>query len=256
MKLGLVTYNIARDWNLETLISNCEKSGFEGVELRTTHAHGVELTLSKSDRAVVKRRFEDSTVELWGLGSICEFQSPEPIELREQIETCKAWCELAHDVGARGVKVRPNSFPDGRSKAETIDQIGRALHECGNAALDNGVEIWLEVHGSETQHPPHIARMMQIANHTAVGVCWNSNTTDIIDGSCKEYFQLLSAWIRSCHIVNAWDASYPYRELFELFRGLKYDRFTLCEVGTSMSPEVGLLFMRCYAGLWRELAQF
>ena len=38
MKLGLVTYNLAKDWDLGTIIANCEETGFSGVELRTTHA--------------------------------------------------------------------------------------------------------------------------------------------------------------------------------------------------------------------------
>ena len=46
MNLGLVTYNLAKGWDIETIISRCEASGFEAVELRTTHAHGVEVSLS------------------------------------------------------------------------------------------------------------------------------------------------------------------------------------------------------------------
>ena len=33
MKLGLVTYQWGKDWDLPTLIANCEKTGFLGVEL-------------------------------------------------------------------------------------------------------------------------------------------------------------------------------------------------------------------------------
>ena len=47
MKLGLVTYLWGKDWTLPELISNCEKAGYEGLELRTQHAHGVETSLSK-----------------------------------------------------------------------------------------------------------------------------------------------------------------------------------------------------------------
>ena len=43
MKLGLVTYNMAKDWDVPTIIKNCQDTGFEGVELRTTHAHKVEV---------------------------------------------------------------------------------------------------------------------------------------------------------------------------------------------------------------------
>src|SRR5262245_43676271 len=69
MKLGTVTYNIAKDWDVPTIIKNCAESRFQGVELRTTHAHGVEVTLSKGQRTEVKQRFSDSPVELMGLGS-------------------------------------------------------------------------------------------------------------------------------------------------------------------------------------------
>src|SRR3954449_12236327 len=69
MKLGIVTYNIAKDWNLATIIKNCADTKFQGVELRTGHAHAVEVALTKSQREEVKKRFQDSPVELMGLGS-------------------------------------------------------------------------------------------------------------------------------------------------------------------------------------------
>ena len=56
IRLGTVTYNLAKDWDLATIIKNCQDAGFEGVELRTTHAHGVEVTLNKAQREEVKQR--------------------------------------------------------------------------------------------------------------------------------------------------------------------------------------------------------
>ena len=48
MKLGIVTYNIAKDWDVPTLIKNCTETGFQGAELRTTHAHRVEVTVARA----------------------------------------------------------------------------------------------------------------------------------------------------------------------------------------------------------------
>ena len=110
-KLGIVTYNIAKDWDIATIIKNCEATGYEAVELRTTHKHGVEPTLSKAERAEVKQRFADSKVRLLSLGSVCEFQSPDQAVVRKNIDECKRFVELAHDIGALGVKVRPNGIP-------------------------------------------------------------------------------------------------------------------------------------------------
>src|SRR5690349_17127853 len=86
MHLDSVTYNIAKDWDSPTIIKYFEATGFEGVELRSTHARGVEVTLSKEKRAEVKKRFAGSKVELMGLGSVFEFQMPDQTQLRRMIE--------------------------------------------------------------------------------------------------------------------------------------------------------------------------
>jgi sugar phosphate isomerase/epimerase len=169
------------------------------------------------------------------------------------VEDCRAWIGLARDLGARGVKVRPNGLRKDVPPEATYEQIGRALRACGEAAGDAGVEIWVEVHGAETQKPTAMRAIMDHCGHKSVGVCWNSNKTDKDEnGSIRAAFDLLRPNILSCHIVDLW-GDYPYRELFGLFRETGYDRFTLCEVGTAMDPNAGTVFLKCYRGLWGEL---
>ena len=271
-KLGLVTYQLAESWDIDTIIKNSEATRFEGVELRTTHQHGVEPSISKERRAEVRKRFEGSRVRLVSLGSICEYESPDPNVVKRNIEETRRFCELAHDLGCMGVKVRPNGFPPGSDHTKVLEQIGRALHQCGEIAQDQGVEIWLEVHGEETERPPNIRRIMEVCNHPSVGICWNSNDNDIVEGSVKPSFELLKPWLRSCHINELWrtpspwrasddDQStqtatagfpqwkkvYPWRELFALFRSAGYDRYTFAEIPASCEP---LRLMRYYRALW------
>ena len=252
MRLGLVTYRLAKDWDIPTLIEKCEATGFEGVELRTTHAHGVEPSLGKDERREVRRRFEDSEVVLWGLGSVCEFHFADAAAVRQNIETCKSFVLLAEDVGATGVKVRPNSLQENKGipVEKTLEQIGVALRECGEFGADHGIEIWLEVHGPGTSHPPHIRTILDHCGHPSVGACWNSNNTDVKDGSVSEYFGLLRNDIKSCHITELWRTDYPWRELFSLFKEAEYDRFTLAEIPESPDAE---RLMRYYRALWMEL---
>ena len=66
MKLGFVTYQIGKDMDVPALIDVCQKTGFQGIELRTTHAHGVESTLSADERQAVRKQFEDGGVEIAG----------------------------------------------------------------------------------------------------------------------------------------------------------------------------------------------
>ena len=50
LRLGTVTYNIAKDWDLTQILERLESLKFEGVRLRTTHKHGVEVNLSGTDQ--------------------------------------------------------------------------------------------------------------------------------------------------------------------------------------------------------------
>src|SRR6266498_686859 len=127
MLLGAVTYNLLKDMDLETVIQTLEKTGFEAVELRTEHKHGVEPSLAAAEREKVKQRFQRSKVRLLSFGTTCEFHSADAAVRKQQVETGKRFVELAHDTGAWGVKVRPNGFAKEVSREATIENIGASL---------------------------------------------------------------------------------------------------------------------------------
>ena len=112
---------MAKDWDVPTIIKNCTETGFQGVELRTTHAHQVEVDLSATERADVAKIFADSPIELAGLGSAFDYHSADSDVVRQNIEGTKEYTKLAADVGASGVKVRPNGFPNEVPKEKTLE---------------------------------------------------------------------------------------------------------------------------------------
>ncbi len=250
--LGLVTYNVARDWDLDTILRLCREARFEGVEFRTTHAHGVERTLAPAQRAEVRRKCEGAGLLQTSVGSVCEFHSPDPAIVRANVEDCREWVRLAKDVGARAVKVRPNGLPKGVPEEKTLEQIGRALAECGAFAKDHGVEIWLEVHGDETRRPPRIRRIMDVCSHPSVGITWNSNDTDVEDGSVAKSFALLRPFLRCCHVTDLRSA-YPYRELFSLLAQSGFTGFTLCEFPEPVPASNGAAWLKEYRERWEAL---
>jgi sugar phosphate isomerase/epimerase len=257
-KLGIVTYNVPKDWDLPTLLKVCKEVGVAAVECRTTHKHGVEPTLSAEQRKEVRKRFADSGVVFWGCGSVCEFHSDKPEVVKKNIEDCKQFVQLVKDIGGRGVKVRPNGVPTGADEKKTFEQIGKALQECGKAAADAGVEIWVEVHGAVTQMPKNMKAIMEACGHKSVGVCWNSNAADVENKSVAKSFEMLKPWLKSCHINNLENdakGTYPYRELFKLLRDSGYDRYTLCEVGTAYNVAEGTAYLKKYKETWDKLVK-
>lgn len=247
MKLGTVTYNLAKDWDIATIIKNCKEAKFEGVELRTTHKHGVEVELNKEQRAEVKKRFADSPVELMGLGSAFDYHTPDQAKLRADIQATKQYIVLAEDVGASGVKVRPNAFPANVPKEKTLEQIGRSLRELGEFAANHGQQIRVEVHGSGTSFPPHIKTMMDHADHKSVGVCWNSNQTDLDGEGFDHNFNLLKSKIFTVHMRDLFLDEYPFRKLMRGLNAVSFTGYCLAEIPESTDP---IRVMKYYRAMW------
>jgi sugar phosphate isomerase/epimerase len=247
IRLGTVTYNLAKDWDIPAIIKNCEEAKFEGVELRTTHAHGVEVTLNKAQREDVKRKFRDSKVELMGLGSVFDYHTPDQTKLHKDIEATKEYIVLAHEVGAPGVKVRPNGLPKEVTKEKTLAQIGRALHELGAFGDGYGVQIRLEVHGPETSLVPNIKTIMDAVNHRNVGVCWNSNQTDLAGEGFDSNFNLVKDTIFTVHMRDLYLDEYPFRKLLARLNEIGFTGFCLAEIPESNDP---VRVMKYFRGLF------
>jgi len=249
LKLGTVTYNIAKDWDVPTLIANLTEARFDAVELRTTHRHGVEVSLSPAARVDVRKRFDDSPIKIGGLGTTCEYHSPDPGIVRKNVDETKAWVLLARDLGSPSVKVRPNGLPKDVPEEKTLEQIGKALSECGGFAREHGVTVQLEVHGEGSSRLPRIRRILDYGgNHPGVRVCWNSNPTDLLDGGFDSNFALVRDQIGQVHMSDLFVEDYPWRKLLKGLSAMSFDGYCFAEIPESPDPVRVLKYFR---GLFR-----
>jgi len=231
MAYGLVTYQWAKDWDLPILIANCEKAEVFGVELRTTHAHGVEPSLNERQREEVARRFADTPVNLVGLGSNERFDNPDPAAVKKAIETSKEFIRLSHDVGGTGVKVKPDRFYDNVPHEKTIEQIGKSLNELGEYAAGFGQQVRLEVHG-QCAELPTIKAIMDIADNPEVAVCWNSNANDLKGEGLEHNYKLVAKRFgATCHVRELDSKDYPYQKLIDLLVRDDYAGWIMLESG-------------------------
>ena len=239
MKLGLVTYQWGKDWDLPTLIANCEKAGFLGVELRTQHAHGVETTLTASQRADVKKRFADSPVTCVGYGSNYEYHRTDQAAVRKNIEGTKEYLKLCKDIGATGIKVKPNGIPDDVPWEKTIAQIATSLNEVGKYASDLGQVVRVEVHGSISQEIPNMKAIFEQVTEKSVTMCWNCNNQDLNPPGLEANFNSIKKWFGdTVHIRELNVGDYPYQQLMSLFVKIKYDGWILLEARTTPDDRV------------------
>lgn len=241
MQLGFCTYLWGQDWDLPTLIANCEKAEVLAVETRTEHAHGVEPSLTESQRADVRKRFADSRVQLLGPGTNEAYHYPDPAQLNKAIERTKAFIKLSHDCGGSGVKVKPNDLPKNVPQEKTVAQIGQSLNVVGKFAADYGQEIRLEVHGS-CAPLPIMKQIMDHVDQSNVRVCWNCNADDLKgDGLAHNFGLVKDRFGATAHIRELNVGDYPYQELMELLVAMDYPGWVLLECRTKPADRVAAM---------------
>jgi sugar phosphate isomerase/epimerase len=233
MRMGFVTYLWGRDWDLPTLIRNCERTGLLGAELRTGHAHKVEINLNTAQRAEVKKRFDDSNVTCIGYGSNFEYHNPDQKVLRWNIDQTKEYIKLCRDIGASGIKVKPNYLPPDVPAEKTIAQIAESLNEVGKFAADYGQLVRVEVHGEKTQEIPNMKAIFDRVSEPNVKICWNCNDQDLWPPGLEGNFNMVCKWLGdTVHVRELNEGTYPYRQLFTLLKGINYNGWILLEART------------------------
>ncbi len=250
LKLGIMTYNLGKDWDIDTIIKNCTETGWVHAELRTTHAHGVEVTLSKQERAEVKKRFIDSPMEAISLASAFQYHFTDQSELRENIEGTKEYLQLAADVGAIGIRVFPNAFIEGVNREKTMEQIGKSLAEVGEFGHNLGVDVRVCVHGNGTNSVPVIKKIIDYSQNPYVYVNWNCDATDVQGEGLVANFNSVKDRIKGVHLHDMTDEKYPYRLFFKLLAENGYQGYCNAEVEQSSEP---IKFMKYYRALFLAL---
>ncbi|MBN2325624.1 MAG: TIM barrel protein [Candidatus Omnitrophica bacterium] len=251
LRIGIMTYTLGKDWDVDALIQNCLEAKWEHVELRTTHAHGVEVSLSKSERREIRKKFEDAGLAL-SLASAFAYHWDDPQKVKEHIEGTKEYTLLAHDIGARGIRVFPNAIlvDQGVPEEKTLEQIGKAAAEAARFAGGYGVEIRISNHGNGTNRITRIKKILDYADCDDLYVNWNCDRTDVEEPGFEANFKLVKDRIRNIHMHELWNENYPYRQLFELLRKAGYQGYCDAEVGQSCEP---VKFMTYYRALFLAL---
>jgi sugar phosphate isomerase/epimerase len=220
LKLGLMTYRVAMKWDIDTIIKNLKEAQYEHVELRQTHAHGVETTLSAAERAAVKKRFQDAGLAI-SLASGYRYNYPDPAEVKKSIEATKEYILLAQDVGALGIRV----FGSEAKTDAMLKQIGEALAEVGEFGHQHGVQIRVCDDGPTLAM---IKKNIDASNCPYVYVNWNCPMSDL-EGGFENNFNTVKGRIGNVHLRDLYN-EYPWRLFFSLLSKSGYTGYCDAEI--------------------------
>jgi len=248
MKLGLLTFNMAKEWSLDAILEKVPALGFAGVEFRTDrqHAHGIEPDVSDDELAAIRRRFEDAGVAIAGLSSSCSYDAPDPEVLRENIEMTKRHLDMCALLGTGGVKVYGNVFHDGVPREQTIAQLTTALAECAAHGAEVGAKVRFEMHG-QFNTPELCLQVLSEADPTGIGLIFNCNQIDVVEGSVAATWNAVRERVIHVHLHDLADPSFPYRELAGLLVRDGFDGWATGELPESPDADRVLQY---FVALW------
>ena len=256
MKLSLLTYNMARTWELPKILEFAREGGYAGIELRAEsgHAHGVELETAAEGRAAARRAVEDAYLEIACIGVSSRFDTVDTAKRRDVVDRTKRYIELAADVNCKRVRVFGNDMPkEGHSgdappaREAVMRYVGDALHELGEYASPFGVDVLLEMHGQFNYW--HFARTsVEHAAHDRVGIVYNCDNRDLVAGSCASTYERVKHLIRHVH-MHQFTRGFPYVELFGLLQRDGYQGYLSSEIDPKEPTTEDYLLM--YAQLFR-----
>jgi sugar phosphate isomerase/epimerase len=256
MKLSLLTYNMAKNWDLPKIVEMARAGGYAGIEFRAEakHQHGVELEASPEQRREIRDRTQDAYLEVACIGLSSRFDTPDQRRRQEIVDRTKRYVELSAAVNCRRLRVFGNDMPregvggDLPPDRETVIRyVGDALREIAEFAGPHGVDILLEMHGQFNYW--YFARSaVEHASHPGVGIVYNCDTRDLVAGAVAPTYERVRHLIRHVH-MHAFTRGYPYPELFALLQGDGYTGYLSSEIDQEIPTAEDYLLM--YAQLFR-----
>jgi len=186
--------------------------------------------------------FADSPVTCIGYGANFEYHSPDPVKLRMNIDQTKEYIRLCKDIGATGIKVKPNDLPKGVPREKTIAQIAASLNEVGKYAREFNQLVRVECHGNLTQELPNMKAIFDQVTEKNVKICWNCNDQDLLPPGLEGNFNSVKKWFGdTVHVREFNVGDYPYQQLFNLFEGIGYKGWILLEARTEPADKIAAL---------------
>ena len=257
MKLSLLTYNMARNWELPKIVEMARAGGFAGVEFRVeaNHKHGVELDTTAGQRREIRNHIQDAYLEIACLGLSSRFDTPVEARRREVVERTKDYVELAAAIGCHRLRVFGNDMPKQGVEAGSpppdrqavTGYVGDALRELAEFAAPHGVDVLLEMHGQFNYW--YFARTaVEHAAHPGVGIVYNCDNRDLVAGSVAPTYERVRQHIRHVH-MHAFTRGFPYPELFALLQRDGYRGYLSSEIDAETPTGEDYLLM--YAQLFR-----
>ena len=253
MKLAFSTLGCP-DWDLDTVINQAVKIGFDGLEMR-----GVlkELDISRlpefSKKAnETKSKLEDAVIEIACFSSsVMMSNSGSPIS-NESLDELKRYADLCDKFQSTNIRIFGGKI-GGLTWENAIDDAAVNLEKMSRIVLNTNIKIVVETH-DDWMKGEYFKRVMEMVESNNVGILWDVNHPYMfINEKPEESWRQMGAWVYHTHWKDSYlaedsehgflpclmgDGVLPHQEIYEVLKNGGYDGYLSLEYEKRWHPEI------------------
>jgi len=170
IKCALHTVSYSGTWrgqyclSLDKIISKAAEFGYEGIEIMAKRPHASPLDLDKNSRKELKDFVGSRGLEIACLAAYNDFADPSPYNREINLLQIRETIILAHDIGAKLVRVFASGMRDMHTAASSYEQwawVRENLIESAKYANDYGILLGLQNHSPIMQSYKKVLQMIK-----------------------------------------------------------------------------------------------
>ena len=192
-------------WTFDEILAKGKAYGFDGVGFRGVNG---QLDLTKvpefaADRlAATRRRLDAAKLAPTMILTSARLIVP-AAEVEANLRLAETHIEIAAGLGAPAIRVFGGQFPIGLSHAAAVHRAAERLRRLGDFAAPRDVLVLLETHDDFTD-PVLVRRVLEAADHPAIGAVWDSHHTfRIAEFSMRAAWEAIGPWVRSIDVKDS-----------------------------------------------------
>ena len=237
MHLGLMAYQLAKEWDIETTAKMCKEGRMESFEFFAdpSYKQKINLDMQPAEAKKVRKVFADNGVQIAGVAITERYDWPNIAQVKEAVARTKQYVLLAVDIGAPRLRCLGDKLHDTEPKSWTIARIANALTEITQYSTALGVDIGFEMHGSFTGWEEALEVVKKV-NHPRCYLIHNGQPGNTPPADFERVFDLLRPHLGHVHLHDLLDAKFPYKKFLRLLRDSNYEGYCSLELEPSQDP--------------------
>jgi sugar phosphate isomerase/epimerase len=194
-------------WPWPKILEQAAALGYASLEIR-----GIEGDMDLPKRpefaarrlAEVRKDLEAHELIVTDLGASARLHERESRVREEQLDEARRFIDLAHNLGARYIRVFPNDYLKDEPHDVTLARIGETLAELGWFAQGSGVGVLMESHGDLTDSKSLAAVMGRAERAPGTGLVWDTHHT-VVEGkeAPADTWAAIGKWVHHTHIKDS-----------------------------------------------------